>query len=74
MYVIRTLSDPANGIRASKGGQTVQVERVAAVRKPPKNREVRVNGGYNDWNVAGRAFKLEPFWKSLFIQVFGVPY
>jgi hypothetical protein len=40
MNIIRMLGDPANGIRASKWGQTIEVERMAAVRKPPKNREV----------------------------------
>ena len=54
MDVIRTLGDPTNGIRASKVGQTIQMERVAAVCKPPKNREVcRINGGDWNWNVAG---------------------
>ena len=58
MNVIWTLGGPANSIRASEGGQTVQVERVAAVPEPPKIREV-VHGG--NWNVAGCA--LETFWR-----------
>ena len=51
MDVIRTQRGPANGIRASKWGQTIQVERMAAVCKSPKNREsvhmvhIRFNGG-----------------------------
>jgi hypothetical protein len=61
MNVIRTLGDPANGIRASKGGQTVQVERVAAMRKPPENREVV--RGVDNWNAAGCA--LDNFWRMI---------
>jgi hypothetical protein len=36
MDIIWTLGDPTNGIRASKGSQTIQMERVAAVCKPPE--------------------------------------
>ena len=55
MDVIWTLGDPINGTGAPKGGQTIQMERVVAVCKPPKNREVisRINGGDWNWNVAG---------------------
>jgi len=45
MDVIRALGGSANGIRASEGGQAVQMERVVAVRKAPKDRVVAdVNG------------------------------
>jgi hypothetical protein len=47
MVVTWTLSGSANGIGLSKGGQAVQVERVAAVHKVPKNGVMaNVNGWY----------------------------
>jgi len=56
MDVIRTLGGPVNGIRTSKWGQAIQMERVAAMCKPPNNRAVaHINGGYKNWNAAGRA-------------------
>jgi len=54
MDVIWTLGGPTNSIRASKGGQAIQMERVAAMCKPPKNRAVApIKGGYENWNAAG---------------------
>ena len=45
MDVIWTLGGSVNGVRASKGGKTVQMERVAAVCKAPKDGVVAdVNG------------------------------
>jgi hypothetical protein len=56
MDIIWMLGHPTNSIRASKGGQTIQMERVAAVCKLPKNREVsRINGRGWNWNAAGCA-------------------
>ena len=65
MDIIRTLRGPANAIRVSKRGQTIQMERVAAVCKVPKarNKEVVYSRGYDNWKVAGCA--LEPFWRGM---------
>ena len=67
MDVIWTLGDPINCIRVSKGCQTIQMERVAAVCKPPKNREVfhRINGGDWNWNAAGCAPESFRWWAKL---------
>jgi hypothetical protein len=37
MDIIWTLGGSVNGVRASKGGEAVQMERVATVRKAPKD-------------------------------------
>ena len=43
--IIWTLGGAANGVRASKGGQAVQMERVTAACKAPKDRVVaNING------------------------------
>jgi len=53
MDIVGTLGGPANGIRTSKGCQAIQMERVATVCKPPKNRAVaHINGGYKNWSAA----------------------
>ena len=47
MDVIWTLGGSANGIRASKGGQAIQMERVAATCKAPEDGVVaNINGQY----------------------------
>ena len=64
MDIIWTLGGSANGIRASEGGEAVQMERVAAMCKPPKNGAVaHINGGYKNWNAAGCT--PEPFWRRI---------
>jgi hypothetical protein len=61
MDIIWTLGGPG---KASKGGQTIQVERVPAVCKPPKKRAVaHINGGNKNRNLAGCT--PEPFWRRI---------
>ena len=64
MDIIRTLGGPVYGMRPSKGGQAIQMERVAAMCKPPKDRAVaHINGGYENWNSAGCT--PEPCWRRI---------
>ena len=53
MNIIRALGDPTYGIRASKRGQTIQMERMAAVRKPPNLAVSNTASGMGNWNVTG---------------------